>query len=117
LTFGELEADSNRAAQLFRSLGLKAGDAVAAYLPNIPAYFSVAWAAQRSGLYFVALSSRLTLEEVEYIARDSGAKVVVADAKLENTASLASKLSDLSLFTIGGAVEGFRSWEEATLAM
>lgn len=117
LTFGEMEADSNRAAQLFRSLGLKAGDAVAAYLPNIPAYFSVAWAAQRSGLYFVALSSRLTLEEVEYIARDSGAKVVVAGANLENTGSLASKLSDLCLFTIGGAVEGFRSWEEATASM
>lgn len=117
LTFGQMEADSNRAAQLFRSLGLKAGDAVAAYLPNIPAYFSVAWAAQRSGLYFVALSSRLTLEEVEYIARDSGATVIVAGAGLENTVSLASTLSDLALFTIGGPVEGFGSWEKATSAM
>ncbi|MEG1451496.1 acyl-CoA synthetase [Brevundimonas sp.] len=117
LSFGQMEADSNRAAQLFRSLGLKPGDAVAAYLPNIPAYFSVAWAAQRSGLYFVALSSRLTLEEVDYIARDSGAKVIVAGAELENTASLPARLSGLALFTIGGPVAGFRSWEEATQAM
>jgi len=90
---------------------LKAGDAVAVCLANRPEYFSLAWAAQRSGLYFVALSSRLTLAEIDYIARDSGAKVIIAGAELPHTAALPAGLSDLILYSLGGAVEGYRIWE------
>lgn len=117
LSFDQLERASNRAAQLFRHLGLKKGDVVAAYLPNIPDYFAVAWGAQRSGLYFVAMSSRLTLDEAEYIARDSGAKVVVASGALANTASFPTRLSDIHLFTIGEPLAGFASWEKVVAAM
>ena len=59
-TFRQMNEASNRAAHLLRSLGLKPGDAVAVCLSNTPDDFALAWAAQRSGLYFVALSSRLT---------------------------------------------------------
>ena len=38
LTYGELDAGSNRAAQLYRSLGLLAGDVIALLLRNGPAY-------------------------------------------------------------------------------
>src|SRR5690606_29592337 len=97
-TFRQMEDASNRAAHLLRSLGLRPGDAVAVCLGNTPDYFALAWAAQRSGLYFVALSSRLTLAEIDYIARDCGAKVLIAGADLPNTAALPTSLSDLALF-------------------
>lgn len=112
VTFAELEAASNRAAHLLRSLGLKPGDAVAVCLGNRPEYFTLAWAAQRSGLYFVALSSRLTLAEIDYIARDSGAGVLIADADLPHTPDLPRGLSDLTLFCLGGATPGYRVWED-----
>ena len=46
LTYGELEATSNRVARLLRSHGLKRGDHVAFLIENSPRYFEVVWAAR-----------------------------------------------------------------------
>ncbi len=60
VTYRQLDQQSNRIAQLFRSLGLKAGDHVALFLENNARFFEICWAAQRSGLIYTAISSRLT---------------------------------------------------------
>ena len=78
LTYRELEARSNQGAQLFRKLGLKAGDVVAIFMENNLRFLEVCWAAQRAGLYYTCISSRLTAGEVEYIVRDCGAKALIA---------------------------------------
>ena len=39
VTYRQLDDQSNRIAQLFRSLGLKAGDHIALFLENHPRYF------------------------------------------------------------------------------
>ena len=77
VTYRELDEESNRAANLFRSLGLRPGDGIALFAENHPRYHQVLWAAQRSGLYYTAISSRLTAEEVAYIVSDCGAKVFI----------------------------------------
>ena len=41
VTYGELEADANRGAQLFRSLGLQRGDHLAVLLENHPDFFKI----------------------------------------------------------------------------
>ena len=64
VTYRELDDESNRAANLLRSLGLKTGDTIALFAENHPRYHQVLWAAQRSGFYYTAISSRLTAEEV-----------------------------------------------------
>ncbi len=92
-TYGELDADSNRFAHLFRESGLQIGDTVAICLENHPQYFSVAWGGQRSGLCFVAISSRLTADEVSYILNDSGAKLLVSSQAM---LPLADKLKTLN---------------------
>lgn len=78
IPYAALNAASNRAAQFFRSRGLQVGEVVAVCLPNHPRYFEIAWGAQRAGLYLVAISSRLTPSEIDYIVRDSGAKLLIA---------------------------------------
>src|SRR5215471_21490322 len=80
ITYRELDALSNQGAQLFRSLGLKASDAIAIFMENNLLYLPICWAAQRAGLYFTCISSRLTAGEVEYIVKDSGAKILIASA-------------------------------------
>lgn len=85
ISYGELEADSNRLAHLFRQHGLERGDAIALCLENHPAFFKVCWAALRAGLYFTAISYRLQAEEVEYIVNDCGAKVLITSKLLEDT--------------------------------
>jgi long-chain acyl-CoA synthetase len=74
-TYREFDQRTNRAAQLFYTLGLVRGDHIAFCLENHPEFLVLAWAAQRSGLYFTPISSRLTAGEVEYIIDDCGAKV------------------------------------------
>ena len=60
ITYRELEDRSNQGAQLFRRLGLKTGDGIAIFMENNARYLDICWAAQRAGLYFTCISSRLT---------------------------------------------------------
>ncbi len=81
LTYGQMEERSNQAAQLFRSLGLKPGDAVALFMENNLDFLPICWGAQRAGLYYTCISSRLTAGELEYIVKDCGAKVFIASGR------------------------------------
>ena len=92
-TYGELDKSSNRFAQLFRDQGLKIGDTIAILMENHPAYYDVTWGAQRAGLYYVAIPSKLTAPEISYILEDSGAEMlIVSSARL----SVADELKSLN---------------------
>ena len=67
VTFAQLAERSRRGAHLLRSRGIGPGDTVAILLENHPRFLEIAWAAQRAGLRYTALSSRLTAAEVGYI--------------------------------------------------
>ncbi|MBU4569635.1 MAG: AMP-binding protein, partial [Alphaproteobacteria bacterium] len=80
ITFRQLDERSNRIAHALRAAGCRPGDTIAIFAENSPRYFEICWAAQRAGLYYVAVSSRLTTPEVNYIIEDSGAKLLIAGA-------------------------------------
>jgi len=107
VTYAELEAASNRAAHAFRARGLTAGDRVAFMLENVPEYFALVWGAHRAGLYFVAVSSKLTKPEIAYILADSGAKLLIASAGLGPIEIDGAFMR----FSLGGAIAGFEPWE------
>ncbi|MET0273046.1 MAG: acyl-CoA synthetase [Phenylobacterium sp.] len=114
VTYGELDARSNQGAHLFRSLGLRAGDSVAFFIDNHPRYYELLWAAQRSGLRFTCLSSKLTSGEVEYIVKDCEAKVFVAAKALSEVAlAVAPALSGVALYMVGGEAGPYKSLEDA----
>jgi fatty-acyl-CoA synthase len=77
VTYAELEADSNRAANLYRRHGLKAGDGIAILMENHPEYLKVTWGAQRSGLYFTPISTLFQEEEINYILTNSDARLLI----------------------------------------
>jgi acyl-CoA synthetase (AMP-forming)/AMP-acid ligase II len=118
LTFGELEDRSNRLARLFAERGLRPGDHIAMLMKNELAYFEIAWAAQRSGLFYTPVNWHLTAEEAAYIVRDCGATIVVASAALVDLAAqvTASVPAVRSTLLVGGARPGFESVENATVA-
>src|SRR5215470_10974387 len=92
ITYRELDQLSNQGAHLFRALGLKAGDHIALLMENRLAFMEICWAAQRSGLYYTAISRYLTRDEIAYIVKDCGAKVVITSPKCaEVISSLISK--------------------------
>jgi long-chain acyl-CoA synthetase len=82
LTYRELEDRSNQVAQMFRALGLVAGDHVAILLENHLRYFEICFGAHRAGLIYTALSSRLTASEAAYIIEDCQAKVLITSVAL-----------------------------------
>jgi long-chain acyl-CoA synthetase len=110
-SYAALNARANRAAWLYRSHGLLAGDRVAFFLENTPDYFPLVWGAQRSGLYFVAISSKLTTAELDYILADSGAKLLVASASLEQTVTATT--AQPIRYSHGGPIPGFAAVEAA----
>jgi len=118
ISFGALDARSNRAAHLFRAHGLQTGDTIALYLDNIPEFYDIAWGAQRAGLFYVCIPSKLTAPEVEYIVRDSGATLVIASAATAAVAAtLTGPLADCTRLIIGGAMAGWQPWAEAVAAL
>ncbi|MBI1252541.1 MAG: AMP-binding protein [Alphaproteobacteria bacterium] len=119
LTFGELDRRSNQIAQLFRSLGLNAGDGVALFLENHPRYLEITWGAQRAGLYYTCISSKLTAEEVRYIVKDCGAKVLITSPALAEAADGLAKMlgGEVGLYMIDAARAPFVSFDAACAAM
>ena len=84
VTFKQLDDYSNQIAQLARARGLKVGDGIAIFMDNNKHFLEICWAAQRSGLYFTAVSSRLTAGEVEYIVKDCGPFLYTAYLSLQH---------------------------------
>ncbi|MEU6752060.1 AMP-binding protein [Spirillospora sp. NPDC046719] len=62
VTYGELDA---RSRHLAAALGMSPGERIAVQMPNGAALLEVAWAAQRSGLYYTPVNTHLRPSEIE----------------------------------------------------
>ncbi|MEZ0075321.1 acyl-CoA synthetase [Planotetraspora sp. GP83] len=114
-TYAELNAESNRVANLLFDLGLRRGDHIAFMLENRAELLAVAWAAQRSGLYYTPVGTRLTADEVAYIIGNCEARVFVTSAAFAEVAGVAVRsCPGLKLrLALDGEIEGFSGYREA----
>src|SRR5215471_3593589 len=117
ITYGELDAEANRVSHLFRSIGLQPGDHVAFCLENHPRFLALAWGAHYAGLYYTAMSSRLTTEEMAYIIEDCGAQAfVTSQYKADQAAELRDQMPNVKVrLMLDGVIDGYESYE-ATIA-
>ncbi|MDP2012511.1 MAG: acyl-CoA synthetase [Phenylobacterium sp.] len=114
VTYRQLDDRSNQGAQLFRSLGLVSGDVIAILMDNSPRFFEIAWAAQRSGLYYACISSKLTAGEIDYIMKDCAAKLLVTSAGIGPVIDeLPALLPGVRLYMVGDARAPYESFEAA----
>lgn len=79
ITFGQLAKRTTQFAQLLRNLKVAEGDRVLIRLPNSLDYPTAFLGAMKRGTISVPTSTLLTAEEVAYLAKDSGATVLVTD--------------------------------------
>jgi fatty-acyl-CoA synthase len=116
VSYAQLDDRSRRFASALRSRGVSPGDHIAILMENNARYLEVAWAAQRSGLYYTAINSHLRQAEVQYIIDDCGAVALVTT---EAMADVAAGL-DLSRIrvrvTAGGPVPGFDPYDDLIAA-
>ncbi len=115
MTFAELDSEANRIANLFRSLDLAPGDHMAFCLENRIEFLALAWGAHYAGLYYTAISSRLTADEMAYIVNDCGARVFVTSqykADVVDEVTVATPNVE-ERFSIGGPLAGHACFEDA----
>ncbi|MEU4452442.1 long-chain fatty acid--CoA ligase [Nocardioides sp. NPDC023903] len=85
MTYAELDAATNRVANLLVARGVRAGDKVALSVPNIPQFVEIYFGILKVGAVVVPLNVLLKSGEVAYHLRDSDA---VAYFAFEGTAEL-----------------------------
>ncbi|MDR3553153.1 MAG: long-chain fatty acid--CoA ligase [Syntrophobacteraceae bacterium] len=81
-SYGELNGRCNRLANALRALGVNKGDRVGLFLPNIPAFPMAYFAVEKLGAIAVSINAMSKKREVNYIAGDSGCKVVFTTSEL-----------------------------------
>lgn len=102
MTYGELDERANQVSHLLKNLGLKRGDTVVVLLDNDFEIFIVAWATQRCGMYFTAVSCKTSVADLAYVVENSEAKTLIAGeaySQLAEQAALQAGTDSLHLFS------------------
>ena len=81
ITYAELSRRIERTAGYLAAQGIGPDDVVAVMMKNSAAFLELAFAASHLGAVFLPINFRLAADEVEYIAANAGAKLVLADAE------------------------------------
>src|ERR671920_1400914 len=83
-TYKEFEERVNRLVSRLRDAGFQKGARVAFLCPNTPPMLEGTFAVPAAGLVMVAINTRLSAGEVEYIVEHSKSKMVFVDHELED---------------------------------
>lgn len=107
LTFRQLRDQVFRLANALRGLGLSSGDRVLDLQSNSLSYLVSDLAIPTAGMVRVALNARLAVQDLEYIAQDSGATAIIYGPGYEDLAQeLVDRCPslDLAISAAGGGV-------------
>lgn len=112
LSYGDLVQRADRAARLFRALGLAPGDTIAFLLENCARLPELCWAAKNSGLYYVCVSTHLNADDFKYVFNNSEARALVTSRRMQAVAgTLLDEGGGEPLLLIDGEGDGFQSYE------
>ncbi|MBV8966072.1 MAG: AMP-binding protein, partial [Mycobacteriaceae bacterium] len=116
VTYAELEQRSAQFARALRSRGLRVGDHIALLMDNSPAFLEVAWAAQRSGLYYTAINRHLRRGEVSYVLDDCGAAALIASKAMADVVASLDLTRIPVRVSADGEIAGFERYENVLAA-
>ncbi|KAA0232413.1 MAG: Long-chain-fatty-acid--CoA ligase [Acidimicrobiales bacterium] len=114
ITYRDLDEEANRLSRVFRAAGMQPGDHVAFCLENHPHFLAIAWGAHYAGLYYTAISSRLTPPEVAYIVNDCGARAFITSRHMaEVGADIIAETPRVELrLVLDGPLPGHEPYEQ-----
>ena len=75
-TFAQVKNTADRVANFLASKGIKKGDRVAIFLPNLPQYPAIYFGILKAGAVCVTCNPLYTADELNYQLNDAGAKAV-----------------------------------------
>ncbi|MFN2536807.1 MAG: acyl-CoA synthetase [Mycobacteriales bacterium] len=110
VTFAQLEQDSAGLARALRSRGLTPGRHLAILMENTTEFLVVAWAAQRSGLYYTAINHHLRPDEVQYVLDDCGAEALVTSTAMTEVVTRLDLSRVPIRIAVGAGLSGFEPY-------
>src|SRR5688572_17170086 len=112
LTFADLDARANRAANALASLGVGPEDRVALAFNNDWRFLETLFGAMRLGAVPVPLNIRMGDDALRYIVEDSEARVLVASAAMaERAGALAERVPAIKHLVLDGPADGAIAYE------
>ena len=132
-TYTEFRRDVDECAAALISLGVKAGDHVAVWATNIPAWFITFWATTKIGAVLVTVNTAYKIHEIEYLLKqsDTHTLVMVEDCKDINYREIIEELCPelqntkpgdpiysknlpflRNVVTVGFSMQGCLTWEQ-----
>lgn len=118
LSFSKLDKLANQGAHALRSLDAQQGDTIALLFENRLDFVTVCWAAQRSGLFYTAISHHLQVAEIAYIVNDCAAKILIlSDTFAHMLAALRDACPNTRFFVSGRVEAADQDWLALQSAM
>ncbi len=132
-TYSEFRRDVDECAAALISLGVKAGDHVAVWATNIPAWYITFWATTKIGAVLVTVNTAYKIHEIEYLLKqsDTHTLVMIDECKdinyKEIMEELCPELKNMkpgdalysknlpflrNIVTVGFSMQGCLTWEE-----
>ena len=93
ITYGDILDKVDKLAGYFTQKGIKEGDRVALFLRNSPEFIYTIFAVSKIGAISVPINTFLKEEELDYILKDSGAKLLVTSQIHEKVVNAGSASS------------------------
>ncbi len=106
-TYAQFRRDVDECAAALISLGVKAGDHVAIWATNVPAWFITFWATTKIGAVLVTVNTAYKIHEIEYLLKqsDTHTLVMIEDCKDINYKEIIEELCpELKKLTPGEAL-------------
>lgn len=117
ITYADLDARIERAANGLAARGIGQGDRVALLLPNIPEFMVAYYAVMRRGAIVVPINVLYKAEEIAYVLQDSEAKALIVHSGFapQGVPAAAQSPSVAFVAVVGGdAPEGTIAWDGMT---
>ncbi len=132
-TYAQFRRDVDECAAALISLGVKAGDHVAVWATNVPAWYITFWATTKIGAVLVTVNTAYKIHEIEYLLRqsDTHTLVMIEDCKDINYKEIISELCPelksltpgtplysknlpflRNVVTVGFSMDGCLTWEQ-----
>jgi long-chain acyl-CoA synthetase len=108
-TYKQLDEQANRVANGLQKLGIKTGERVALFLPNIPEFIFSYLGILKIGAIVVSINVMLKSAEVSYILNDCSAKAIITTEQQSEELQVANlpKLQHI-LIAEGNPIKGMR---------
>jgi long-chain acyl-CoA synthetase len=111
ITYSELNNRSTQFANSLVELGVQRHDRIIVFLDNsIESIISI-WGILKSGAVFIVLNGSIKPNKLEYIIKDSGAKIIISDLKKSEVVSnaLKDKINEIKVIWVGDKLDNDHS--------